>query len=131
MSITERLKECTTRIGTMCGDGRPPKMSIPVRDDDDDIFITTTCLQAAQEITELRAALAERDAEIERGKNIVRADLRELDARARLLFANEIKLAAQRKVLEQALAELIECRSSDDNERGRLAAITAIQGVLK
>ena len=58
MNITERLKECTTRIGTMCGDGRPPKMSIPVREDDDDIFITGTCLQAAREIEQLRGELA-------------------------------------------------------------------------
>jgi hypothetical protein len=55
MNTIERLKECTTSIGTMCGDGSPPKMSIPVREDDDDIFITVTCLKAAAEIEQLAA----------------------------------------------------------------------------
>jgi hypothetical protein len=58
MNTIERLTECTKRIGAMCGDGRQPRMSIPVREDDDDIFITMTCLRAAKEIHELRTELA-------------------------------------------------------------------------
>jgi regulator of replication initiation timing len=67
MNIIERLKECTTRIGTMCGDGRPPKMSIPVREDDDDIFITGTCLKAAAAIEQL---VQERDALMAENTNL-------------------------------------------------------------
>ena len=117
MNTTDRLKECTTRIGTMCGDGRPPRMSIPVREDDDDIFITTTCLQAAQEITELRAALQERDAEI--------GDLPE----AQRNMLETIK--AQRKALETALEALqLPSLKTQSMLMQRDAAITAIQEVL-
>lgn len=39
MALVERLRNSMARIGKMCGDGTPPRMSIPVRQDDDDVFI--------------------------------------------------------------------------------------------
>ena len=86
------------------------------------------------EIDELRAALAERDAEIERLK-LSATYAEHIDATPEnrlqtMLHDTLTERDALRKVLEQALVELIECRSVDDNERGRLAAITAIQEVL-
>lgn len=40
--LHERIQSCTKRICKMCGDGRPPTMSVPVRYDDDDVFIIGT-----------------------------------------------------------------------------------------
>ena len=45
-SLVDRLADCVTRIGEMCSDLHPPKMSIPVRWSDDDIFIITTLQDA-------------------------------------------------------------------------------------
>ena len=95
-----------------------------------------TVVQAMQaEIDELRAALAERDAEIERLK-LSATYAEHIDATPEnrlqtMLHDTLTERDALRKVLEQALVELIECRSVDDNERGRLAAITAIQEAKK
>ena len=89
-------------------------------------MILETCSRAScvQLVEGLRAALAERDAEIAGWK----ADQKEN-------LANQCELQRvvneHRDVFEQALAELIECRSVDDNEHGRQAAITAIQEILK
>lgn len=44
--LAHRLKECAARIGLMCSEGRCPRMSIPVRWDDDDFFIATTLQDA-------------------------------------------------------------------------------------
>ena len=45
-SLADRLKDCVTRIGEMCSNLHPPKMSIPVHWNDDDIFIITTLQDA-------------------------------------------------------------------------------------
>src|SRR5258706_16091621 len=45
-SLIERLKECQKRIGKMCSEERPPKMTIPVQWNDDDFFISTTLQDA-------------------------------------------------------------------------------------
>lgn len=49
-SLPERLAECRSRIGKMCSEGRPPKMSIPVQWNDDDFFINTTLKDAEQSV---------------------------------------------------------------------------------
>ena len=54
MSVsTERFDRAIEMIGAMCSEGRPPKMSIPVQPDDEDIFITDTLREARDYITEL------------------------------------------------------------------------------
>lgn len=40
--LIQRIGEAINRISKMCSEGRPPKMSIPVRPEDDDIFISET-----------------------------------------------------------------------------------------
>lgn len=45
-SLAERLQSCRERIGKMCSEHRPPKMTIPVHWDDDDFFISTTLKDA-------------------------------------------------------------------------------------
>lgn len=47
-SLPDRLADCRRRIGEMCSDGRPPRMSVPVQWNDDDIFIVTTLEDAAK-----------------------------------------------------------------------------------
>ena len=37
--LPERVESCRKRIGEMCRNGRPPRMSVPVRYEDDDVFI--------------------------------------------------------------------------------------------
>lgn len=77
-----------------------------------------TAMQA--EIDELRAALAERDAEIERlNKGWGAANL--------LAFKHAQSIEAQRKVLEQAKEALRGSAGFDERNN----AIEAIQGVLK
>jgi hypothetical protein len=51
--LLDRLDDCMTRIGKMCSEGRPPKMTIPCQWNDDDIFITATIKEAVEQ---LRAA---------------------------------------------------------------------------
>lgn len=58
-NILERLDEVRARIGQMCSEGRPPRMTIPVREDDDDRFITAAVRDAAIEIDRLQQLLAE------------------------------------------------------------------------
>jgi len=41
-TLEARLLDCRRRVGDMCAEGRPPRMSIPVRGSDDDIFICQT-----------------------------------------------------------------------------------------
>jgi hypothetical protein len=55
--LLKRLESSAERIGLMCKEGRPPDMSIPVRADDEDLFITTTLQDAG-------IAIAEKDARI-------------------------------------------------------------------
>lgn len=45
-TLIERLQECRERIGKMCKEGRPPKMTIPVQWYDDDFFISITLQDA-------------------------------------------------------------------------------------
>ena len=45
-TLTERLESCRERIGKMCKEGRPPKMTIPVQWCDDDFFISVTLQDA-------------------------------------------------------------------------------------
>ncbi len=80
------------------------------------------------EIDELRAALAERDAEIEQLKSIAYSD----DGAGGEGMKLFLQVRAQRKVLEQALEALKLCSETISieqiYERGK--AITAIQEVL-
>lgn len=48
--LIERLDKCHEMIGKMCANGRPPKMTIPVRWDDEDLFIATTLQDAVEYI---------------------------------------------------------------------------------
>ncbi len=41
-TLRDRIDEAMSRVGKMCSEGRPPRMSIPVRPDDDDTFICDT-----------------------------------------------------------------------------------------
>ena len=40
--LAERLKRSRSMIAKMCSEGRPPCMSIPVRHEDEDFYISTT-----------------------------------------------------------------------------------------
>lgn len=65
--LLTRLAESMDRIGRMCSEGRPPRMSIPAdRTRDDDLFICGTIIAATSEITRLRAALAEAELDARR-----------------------------------------------------------------
>ena len=44
--LLARLRMCRSMVGKMCSEGRPPKMSIPVRPEDEDFFISTTLQDA-------------------------------------------------------------------------------------
>jgi len=58
--LVKRLNESMSRIGNMCSEGRPPKMSIPARPEyDDDLFIIATIKSAIERIAELEASLAD------------------------------------------------------------------------
>lgn len=56
-SLPDRLAESRARIGKMCSEHRPPKMTIPVQWNDDDFFISTTINDAMREIHELTNAI--------------------------------------------------------------------------
>jgi len=45
-----RLEQCRERIGKMCKECRGPKMTIPVKFDDDDFYISTTIADAIKAI---------------------------------------------------------------------------------
>lgn len=55
--LLTRLEECQRRIGKMCADGRCPRMSIPVRYDDDDFYINTTLRDAAEYYKSVEGAM--------------------------------------------------------------------------
>ncbi len=57
--LADRLKECARRIGLMCSDGRCPRMSVPVRWDDDDFFISTTLQDALFDVKRLDSGMIE------------------------------------------------------------------------
>ena len=52
--LDERLDNAKRRIGRMCSEGRPPRMTIPVQYDDDDFFISTTLADAQATIADLQ-----------------------------------------------------------------------------
>lgn len=56
-SLSERLVISRSRIGKMCSESRPPKMTIPAQWNDDDFFISTTINDAMREIHELANAI--------------------------------------------------------------------------
>ncbi len=51
-TLRDRINEAMNRVGKMCSEGRPPRMSIPVSPNDDDTFINDT-------LRKCRAALAD------------------------------------------------------------------------
>jgi hypothetical protein len=55
--LTSRLNDSKRRIGKMCSEGRPPRMSIPVQYDDDDWFINRTIEDALDELQKSRKAI--------------------------------------------------------------------------
>ena len=57
--LSERLVEARSRIGKMCSEGRPPRMTIPVQYDDDDFYISTTLSDAQATIADLQGQLLE------------------------------------------------------------------------
>ena len=50
----DRLTMGQSMIGEMCSDGRPPRMTIPVQWNDEDMYISTTLKDAMSEIETLR-----------------------------------------------------------------------------
>ena len=52
-----RLDDCMDRIGKMCKEGRPPKMTIPCQWSDDDIFIVATIKEAVEQLRALDGVL--------------------------------------------------------------------------
>jgi hypothetical protein len=48
--LPARLRLCSAMIGKMCAEGRPPRMSIPVQWNDEDVFISTTIADALKEL---------------------------------------------------------------------------------
>lgn len=48
--LQERLDKCQHAIGKMCSERRPPKMTIPAQWYDEDIYISTTLMDAKAEI---------------------------------------------------------------------------------
>lgn len=65
-TLRTRLAECSRRIGKMCSEGRPPRMSIPAHWDDDDVYITQTVEEAGAEIVRLTKWVEE----MQRGKSV-------------------------------------------------------------
>lgn len=55
--LSDRLIKCRERIGKMCSELRPPKMTIPVQWDDEDFFINSTLNDAVRELHELTNAV--------------------------------------------------------------------------
>lgn len=80
----ERLKEARRIVWSMCADGRPPRMSIPAEDTDEDVFIVDTITATIAILESLSAKLAERDAKIAALKGHAEAMAERLDAWARI-----------------------------------------------
>lgn len=53
--LNERLAKIPELVGQMCSKGRPPRMTVPVQWDDDDVWISTTVTDALARIAELEA----------------------------------------------------------------------------
>ncbi len=56
--LNNRLDDARRRIGKMCSEGRPPRMTIPVQYDDDDFYISTTLSDAQAMIATLTQQIA-------------------------------------------------------------------------
>ena len=56
--LLERLDDCMSRIGKMCSERRPPKMTIPVHWNDDDVFIVATIKEAVEQLRAVDASPA-------------------------------------------------------------------------
>ncbi len=46
--LEERLNACRVLVAKMCSEARPPRMTIPVRWDDEDFFICNTVKDAVE-----------------------------------------------------------------------------------
>jgi hypothetical protein len=58
--LIKRLRDIKYRVGVMCSEGHPPRMSIPARPDvDDDIVISQTCNDAIAMLESDSRTLAE------------------------------------------------------------------------
>lgn len=67
MPLLARLKDCQRRIGDMCAEGRPPKMSFPAQPHrDDDLVIIQALQDAATALAARDARIAELEAENKR-----------------------------------------------------------------
>lgn len=55
--LLQRLRESQQRIGKMCSEGRCPSMSIPVRETDDDFFISNSLADAIEALQGIDAAM--------------------------------------------------------------------------
>lgn len=53
MPLPDRMDKAAEMIGEMCKNGRPPKISLPVSADDEDVFITTTLQDAKAQLIKL------------------------------------------------------------------------------
>lgn len=62
--LLARLEDCRVRIGKMCSQRRPPRMTIPVQWDDDDMFISETIAEAITEIEKFHSSAAANTAEV-------------------------------------------------------------------
>lgn len=51
--LLERLRQAQAMIGKMCAEGRYPRMSVPVRAVDEDVFISLALRDAAAMIKQL------------------------------------------------------------------------------
>lgn len=52
--LEERLRKCQFMIGSMCDQGRPPKMSVPLQWRDEDFFIVSTISDAIKFIKQTK-----------------------------------------------------------------------------
>lgn len=59
ISLPERIDMAIKMISAMCAEVRHPKMSVSVQATDEDVFITTTLMDAGTHIAELTTALDE------------------------------------------------------------------------
>lgn len=57
-NLITALRRSQSMIGKMCGEGRPPRMSIPVRPlDDEDVFICETINSAIDVLTHIKSPI--------------------------------------------------------------------------
>ena len=78
--LDERLDNAKRRIGRMCSEGRPPRMTIPVQYDDDDFYISTTLSDAQATIADLQGQIAVERANKESAVACVDRDVKKISA---------------------------------------------------